>query len=606
LTKELSNVCLQYTTSTGNLASGGLGIWTYLTYKQALQQEQPHQLPLLHSAKDAALDALQSSFEGVDSSMSISDSLFPLSTTATVSTTELQQLQQDHNNNTSISLYTNPIVGCHAMLVVIYYQLWKSQQNDDEDEDYKSQMGYHTKCLLDYIIERLNKTKVDASLWTGKAGAMQAIFFVRQHTNQPFVGQTLVVQLVKQILVEGYYTAKEYHRQKQIISGMSQENPPLLWKTTISDQYDLGCPYGLVGILTTLLGITNEEFELIETVSQYQVDAAVFKNARPYIKQTIDTIPAFGLNTSGNMKMFVSAASSSPTRDIDRHVHWSYGASSYMQLLLSAHHVFSAEEYVEQAQQLAEEVLWTRRLQLTKNGVGLLTGLAGNAYILLRLSQVLNDTNDIENSTVWKQRAEQLARHGIQHWRELLATSTATNSSDQQQSSPYSLMDGLGGLVSLILDMNHPDLANKIQFPLFYEPMKTTTASHHPISTLQERQTTAAKTPMKVKVKKLSISKKNTVIDRDDHKQIVKRSTSQERNTIVPEFISPRPNEKPDAKYLRLQESNVGDEVYYNDGKGGFHNPSLLDEEGHISKVPQTPNWSKKESVNEFETPRHE
>jgi hypothetical protein len=152
--------------------------------------------------------------------------------------------------------------------------------------------------------------------------------------------------------------------------------------------------------------------------------------------------------------------------------------------------------------------------------------------------------------------------------------------------------------------MNHPDLTNKIQFPLFYEPMKTTTASHHPISTLQEPQTTAAKTPMKTK--KLSSSKKNTVIDRDDHKQFVKRSTSQESNTNVPEFISPRPNEKPDAKYLRLQESNDGDEVYYNDGKGGFHNPSLLDEEGHISKVPQTPTWSKKESVTEFETPRHE
>ncbi|KAG7339083.1 lanthionine synthetase C-like protein [Nitzschia inconspicua] len=477
LTRELLSLCLQYTTSDGSLATGGLGVWTYLQYQQACVAVSGEDDPwrMLSAARDAALDALRA-LEGNEDGASWN----------------IYTIGNNKNNNTSMSLHTNPQIGCHAMLAAIYHQLLQMTNDNPEtlnqQQEYRQFVQYHTQQVLS-ILQTTSDCRNDSSVWTGMAGGIQTILFLRQHTHNPYLGQDLVLNYAQQLLIQGRAAALEY--QRKISTALpphvtSSSFPTLLWKTSpeISQdqpfEYDLGMSHGLVGILTTLLALTRDEWQAVETVSEYDMHADTFRHARQYIKQTVDALPHLACHvSSGNLR----AQLDNVLQEVDRQVSVAYGAPGHILLLLSANAFFQQPQYLHQARHLADEVVWARRIvwsKTSKSGLGLLHGISGNAYVLLQLSQALADYDD-DGSKIFRSRAEHLARHAVQHWRELLAISSSAAAavlmgSGQQHSSlsstmhsPYSLMGGLGSLVSLLIDLNHLASNVPVKFPLLYQ-----------------------------------------------------------------------------------------------------------------------------------------
>jgi hypothetical protein len=541
---------------------------------------------------------------------------------------------------------------------------------------------------------------------------MQTIYFLRQHTDNEYLGQALLLHLAKTLLLEGRQTAREYQRILATAAPTHSPHdiatPALLWHTNNNNSsslvdtrwnYDLGMPYGLVGILTTLLALSEDEWSVIENVSEFDVDGDILRNARPLIKQTIDKLPKYGCHVSGNLRTQLDNA----LQEVDRQVDWSHGAPAHVLLLLSAHWVFGEnnqleESYLEQAQRLAEEVVWARRILLTKNGLGIMTGMSGNAYVLLQLAQALSaaskqpskEPNQVKLGSIWKQRGEQLARHCVHHWRELLAISTV----GQQWQAPYSLMGGLGGLVSLLMDLNHPHALSQIQIPFLcrsvpvvtftapamavtrnsssarlqgqrqkiYKEMQEELAQREATQSLDRsrsprrrpernaspirpvkttHQPTQGNTQPASATKEMSLDKDSTlesvstatknlpdktflqmkfsasslggdgplyftddtiVLQHEQHDM----TTNKDHSIIIdaiPEFMLPNPNDTPDERYLKLQSSNVDDDVYdFNSSRSKKANPPLLDEEAHQITFDQ---MLYGDDANEFEDPQN-
>jgi hypothetical protein len=515
LAKELATVCWQHTTNTGDLATGGLGGWTWLQYQAsfhcAISDGEQQRMAKLLAARDAAEEALKaihrtttagsvSGIGGVDDS---DDDALCFDDTMIMMMPEnpllLLQSTSQHphlfsSSIPSMSIHTNPFLGCHAMLAVILYQLGEGP----------AKVQHHVHNVLQFIRRSLqglihqqqqseanNNTKSDSrcDVWYGMAGAMQTIFFLRQHLQQETLGRPLVIALARRILSEGRTVARRVHREW--INVRHNDDPvgydadyninqslglPLLWM--YQGTIYLGGIHGVAGICTSLLGLSNDELDLIEHHSSarqhtqrysfngQQDETLSLSNARQLVQQTIDGLQRHCF-VSGNLRKTFDGT----LNEVDQYSCWSHGAGGYVMLLLRSHEVFgdtvaTTEEvgYLRQAQNLAEKTLWARRLTLTKRGgggIGLTTGIAGVAYVFIRLAQVLMRENRPMESQLWKQRAEQLARHAVNHWRELLVLSS--NSSH----NPYSVMEGLGGLVSLLFDLNGVEEA---QFPFNYQP----------------------------------------------------------------------------------------------------------------------------------------
>jgi lantibiotic modifying enzyme len=85
----------------------------------------------------------------------------------------------------------------------------------------------------------------------------------------------------------------------------------------------------------------------------------------------------------------------------DKSTDWTHGAPGYCLLLLKAYDVFGDEKYLNQAKDMAEKVIWPRRVQ--RKGLGISRGVSGMAYTLLALARV--DVDD-GSRKVWRSRAK--------------------------------------------------------------------------------------------------------------------------------------------------------------------------------------------------------
>ena len=135
----------------------------------------------------------------------------------------------------------------------------------------------------------------------------------------------------------------------------------------------------------------------------------------------------------------------------DRLVHWCHGAPGYCLLLVQASKVFQSHKFAKQAQQIAEHVIWPRGL--LKKGVGLCHGISGNAFALLALAN--SSMLSSEQREGWTSRVFQFANFAISHLDEL----------ERQPDRPYSLYEGLSGLVCLLLALqNHKQHVDQTRF----------------------------------------------------------------------------------------------------------------------------------------------
>jgi lantibiotic modifying enzyme len=331
-------------------------------------------------------------------------------------------LENIHSERQRVTLLQSTWVGAKCLLAAICYNL----DDDDDDENNKKQANYYALEVIEKLGHACSQLDEDeCDVLYGRAGVLQAIWFLRRQLEDPSLGERLAVRLSKEILKEGLRKAKE---------AQSSAKLPLLWQW--HEKLYLGAAHGVVGILHTLLQLREEEWQQIEEQDE-------LFHIRTKIQDTIEGLTRDCCFPSGNLHSSLGSTGS------DRLVQFCHGAPGHCLLLLKAAEIFQNNSFKEQAKTIAEQVIWPRGL-LTK-GVGLCHGISGNALVFLALARTSSSSNDRD---YWQQMAIHYARFAADHLSEL----------EQVPDRPYSLYEGLGGFIYLLLCLQHPDEA---RFPLY-------------------------------------------------------------------------------------------------------------------------------------------
>jgi len=106
--------------------------------------------------------------------------------------------------------------------------------------------------------------------------------------------------------------------------------------------------------------------------------------------------------------------------------------------------VFKEEKYLELAKVAGRNTIFTRGI-LTK-GVGLCHGISGNAFAFLSIYRCLQE-NSMQESESWLKMSCFFADLGIEKLSEL----------ETKPDRPHSLLEGIGGLVCLLIDLQSPE-----------------------------------------------------------------------------------------------------------------------------------------------------
>lgn len=303
-----------------------------------------------------------------------------------------------------VSLLEGTWVGAKVLQCAILHYLGASDDVTDEIND-----------LLLFLREACRALPTtESEVLYGRAGALQAILFLRQELQNASTGSEVVVKLASDIVKAGVECSKR--------------TLPLLWEW--HGKAYLGAAHGVVGILQMLLSLQSNELNAIDQ----QVNGSV----RHLIRRTIDGLEEGLCFPSGNLQSSVGS-------DRDKLVHWCHGATGHVMLLTKASKVFQDAAYLERAKVSGENVLMQRGL--LRKGVGLCHGISGNAYALLSIGRASNDE-------IWIQRAKLFAHFALHHFGEL----------EGVPDRPYSLYEGCAGLGALLLDLCDP---GDSAFPLY-------------------------------------------------------------------------------------------------------------------------------------------
>lgn len=317
-----------------------------------------------------------------------------------------------------VTLLESPYFGARAMQIVIWNDLgMTSKAVAEADHLIERELSEACRVLL----------AKECDVLYGRAGALQVILFLRQCLGNDEIGKTTALQLADEICQEGLRYAA---RDRKL--GL-----PLLWEWH-ETQY-LGSAHGVVGILHTLLCLHANELAILN--ERY--------NIHEKIKQTIQALNLYAL-PSGNLDSSIKAITR--TGRTDRLVHWCHGAPGHILLLIKGYEVYKEDSLKQHAIQLADDIVWKRGL--LRKGIGLCHGISGNAYPLLAIARVMDDSS-IRRSMMTA-RAHAFARFGLKKLDELEGVPDA----------PYSVYNGLGGLCTLFLDLLVDGGVNA-RFPLY-------------------------------------------------------------------------------------------------------------------------------------------
>jgi Lanthionine synthetase C-like protein len=338
---------------------------------------------------------------------------------------EALQILEDHctsssNGSNRVSLLESPWAGAQALEAAILRCLEAQKVNAQNH----SCVGVVVHNLLDRLSQAVavNLPPSECEVLYGRAGALQVILFLRHELNDTTIGSDLVVRLATEILQAGR------RDDNGSFSEVKHSSNVLSWQW--HGKVYLGAAHGVVGILHTLLGLDAAELSLAMK--------AVFggPGLQP-IQHTIDDLFKSKVFPSGNL--YSSSSSSEGSRPRDRLVQWCHGAPGHVMLLCRAAHVLHIDTYRDRAEQIANDVIWSRGL--SRKGVGLCHGISGNAYVFLSLGQV--------------DRATSFAMFALDHLDEL----------ESAPDRPYSIYEGLAGLALLLIDLADP--AHYKGFPLY-------------------------------------------------------------------------------------------------------------------------------------------
>jgi len=279
----------------------------------------------------------------------------------------VEDATSDELANEFLSVFSNDLVGSQCLLVSVLKRLGQ------KDEAMK--VADQVLTSLFELYESF-EPKHDCSVLYGLSGALQAIWFLRRELEDEKLGSEFALTVSSNILLEGLEHSEKY-----------ESTSLLMWEWR--GRPFLGAGTGAVGILFSLLGHSEEEWMSLNECLPRFMDV---------IRQSIDSL-ADHKHESGNLKTAIDGF------DEDRSTDWRNGAPGYCLLLLRAYEVFGDSKYLEQARDMAERVIWPRRMQ--RNGVGLSRGVVGMAYSLLALARVEQEENG--NWMLWRSRAEKMA-----------------------------------------------------------------------------------------------------------------------------------------------------------------------------------------------------
>jgi hypothetical protein len=445
LARELMFRCLSYqdTFSSGNLYSGGLGA-SYLLYDYSQHVRRQQQNNSNNNASPSIYRSkrpLQQACEGAEHAV--------------------RHPSYQRSKKRQASMFESEWIGAHCLYAITLFHLGKKRQSKDTVSKVLQRIS--NSCTT-----KTKTTSIKNNVATGRAGALQAIWWLRDELQIATIGSTLVVKLAKAILQD-------------------------ITKTTTTEQphhnVGGGAARGQVGILYTLLGLSPKEWDLVEQD---------IPNARATMAQTIDAMLLLQLQlqlqgdspNETTTTCTVSHQNNNTPQNQDNHIRvdWSHGATGLVLLLIRASQVFNNIEYLKQAYVIAETVLWPRGVMDIRKGVGLAFGSSGVAICFLLLSQYCLKPL----STLWHRRAQYYAQWAIHNWDAYL---------EMERELPtgwniYSLYEGLGGLVTLLLNL-HPSsetntTINTIHMPLYsmgwVYPSKTLLAEEDVVPQQQQQE----------------------------------------------------------------------------------------------------------------------
>ena len=171
-----------------------------------------------------------------------------------------------------------------------------STEQDDDLTYYTLNSNYTSNTLSSLIVP----TVWNQDVLGGRAGALQAIWWLRNEFADPTLGQELVVSMAVRILIEGLSTASSIGLNNHDNDERSNaDGDDSTWNSNADSCYSycesdilfwvcdsqgshrayLGASRGVVGILHTLLGLSDKDWKLVEEQTP---------NARGCVRNTID------------------------------------------------------------------------------------------------------------------------------------------------------------------------------------------------------------------------------------------------------------------------------------------------------------------------------
>jgi Lanthionine synthetase C-like protein len=310
-----------------------------------------------------------------------------------------------------VTLLESPEVGARALHAALLFH--------NGEPDHARQVAAALIDQLDRSCRQLSTSECDVLY--GRAGALQAVLWLRSELREPMLGSDLAMRLAAEIVAEGREYALEH----------SEAGLPLLW--VWHESWYLGAAHGISGILQSLLALDSSDLQ--------RLDRQLGGKVHDDIQATIDMLQehCFASGTLDSSIHIPARKSRS-----DRLVQWCHGAPGHVLLLLQAHRVYGHDDYLQRATHIANNVMWPQGL--LRKGVGLCHGIAGNAYSLLELGRY---------DTQFVRKAEYFAEFALDHLPEL----------ESVPDRPYSLYEGLAGLGVLVLDLLSSPL--DARFPLY-------------------------------------------------------------------------------------------------------------------------------------------
>ncbi|CAJ1935896.1 unnamed protein product, partial [Cylindrotheca closterium] len=390
----------------------------------------------------------------------------------TMSTVTTSFMYQKQNN---ISIFQSEWVGARALYGVCLYHLEQehvepdplstgqtrlslssvkpttstpdrtSIASDSIQQDGEEKTSRAKSILDDLVEEMLEKASHERSntVLSGRAGALQAIFWIRSQLRDPYWSQEAVVELAKQIVQGGILTVNTEAtvttedtthtsgpESPSTSSGLPGRQsyrhgnfrPPKLPKSDVTRE---GAIMGQIGILHTLLNLTAQEWNLIE-----------------------EQVPGSKQMVHGKLdSLTVPLLPSKHPKDTPEHcTNWAHGATSLAFLWIQASQVFQSKSYLLEALDICDNIIWPKISgdddDSDSEGVnnsaskttrpppmGLAKGTTGMAFLFLALSEYCPKPV----STLWLRRAEFLARMALEH--SSLATSLAPTPMDMDHLS---------------------------------------------------------------------------------------------------------------------------------------------------------------------------